>query len=172
MPRALGAVALLSAVACSSPDGGRAPAPPPTAADAAVDERPGPATLPQGSFTGTSAACGDLFAYRTTDDGTQVLGVTFAGPPPDGELDLGREPEGVAVTVDVFADPPSALSCEQLARGAGAKTTWSAEAGRLRIESSGGERTIRLDDVHLVGPPRGIAIVVPSVVIEHVRPGA
>lgn len=171
MPRALGVAALLSAVACSAPGSGPGPEPAPTPPPRSEDG-PGPTTLPQGSFTGRSAACGDLFAYRATEDGTQVLGITFHGPPPGGDLDLGREPEGVLVTVDVFAEPRSGTACEELARGVGPKTTWVAEAGRVHIDESGGEMTIRLEDVHLVGPERGIAIVVPSAVIERVRPGA
>lgn len=169
MPRALGVAALLSAVACSAPGPAAEPAPPPPHAS---EDAPGPTTLPQGAFTGESAACGDLFAYRATDDGTQVLGVAFDGPPPTGELDLGREPEGVLVTVDVFAEARTGATCEELARGAGPKTTWVAEAGRLRVEVRGDERTIHLEGVHLVGPQRGVAIVVPTAIIEHVRSGA
>lgn len=125
----------------------------------------GPVTVPQNAFTGSSAACGDLFAYRASEDGTQIFGVTFAHPR-DGEvIDLGSSPEGVLVTVDVFAEAATTLACNLHAGPDGAKTTWVAEAGRL--ETLVGEREVAfmLEDVHLIGPEKGFAVVVPRVFI-------
>lgn len=125
----------------------------------------GPLTVPQSSFTGATAACGDLFAYRASEDGTQIFGVTFASAR-DGEvIDLGSSPEGVLVTVDVFANPATSAACSELAGSDGEKTTWVAEAGRLETLVGPSEVAFMLEDVHLVGPERGFAVVVPRVFI-------
>lgn len=125
----------------------------------------GPMTAPRSSFTGSSAACGDLFAYRASEDGTQIFGVTFPRAR-DGEvIDLGTSPEGVLVTVDVFASPATALACDRLAGAEGEKTTWVAEAGRLETLVGPSEVAFMLEDVHLVGPEKGFAVVVPRVFI-------
>lgn len=125
----------------------------------------GPMTVPQSSFTGGAAACGDLFAYRASEDGTQIFGVTFTTAR-DGEvIDLGSSPEGVLVTVDVFASSATGLACSELAGSEGDKTTWVAEAGRLETLVGESEVAFLLEDVHLIGPEKGFAVVVPRVFI-------
>ena len=164
------AVALLAAalIGCSAeeaPTGdGPRPSPPITPADKTAVAN-GPETNPQSAFTGTSAACGDLFAYRASEDGTQVFGVSVAhARERDGEvIDLGSSPEGVIVTVDVFAENATTLACAELAGTSGAKTTWVAEAGRLETLVGDREVAFMLEDVHLVGPEKGFAVFVPRV---------
>lgn len=125
----------------------------------------GPKTVPDSEFTGASAACGDLFAYRASEDGTQIFGVTFSHAR-DGEvIDLGTSPEGVLVTVDVFAQSATTLGCNVHAGPEGEKTTWVAEAGRLETLVGDREVAFMLEDVHLVGPEKGFAVVVPRVFI-------
>jgi hypothetical protein len=129
----------------------------------------GPMTVPQNAFNGASAACGDLFAYRASDDGTQIFGVTFEHAR-DGEvIDLGASPPGVLVTVDVFGQPATSLECNALAGPDGEKTTWVAEAGRLETLVGDHEVAFMLEDVHLVGPEKGFAVVVPRVFIAAHR---
>jgi hypothetical protein len=141
------------------------PSPPTSTTKAPVAN--GPETQPQNAFTGRSAACGDLFAYRASEDGTQIFGVTFPrAREREGEvIDLGTSPEGVLVTVDVFAEPATTLECNVLAGPEGEKTTWVAEAGRLETLVGDREVAFMLEDVHLVGPEKGFAVVVPRVFI-------
>jgi hypothetical protein len=129
----------------------------------------GPETHPQSTFTGSAAACGDLFAYRASEDGTQIFGVTFTHARDGETIDLGTTPEGVLVTVDVFAHPTSDLECSTLAGTDGEKTTWVAEAGRLETLVGDDEVAFMLEDVHLVGPEKGFAVVVPRVFIAAHR---
>ena len=166
---ALVAAALIGCSAEEAPtEGGPRPAPPITPADKTPVAN-GPETHPQNAFTGTSAACGDLFAYRASEDGTQIFGVTFTHAR-DGEvIDLGSSPDGVLVTVDVFSDNATALACNELAGTNGEKTTWVAEAGRLETLVGDREVAFMLEDVHLVGPEKGFAVVVPRVFIAAHR---
>jgi hypothetical protein len=142
--------------------------------------------IPQGAFTGASGGCANVQAYRSSLDGTQfaVVEVERAtlGLEPGGTkmVDLGEEPEGVAVFVDVYATAPSheAPYCTDDATSKPAVTRWVAQAGKLTIAltpadpANGSYRaTVQLEKVHFVGPEGGFAVVVPSVVIEDVRVG-
>jgi hypothetical protein len=165
---ALFAAALIGCAAEAAPRTEEQPSPPVTPTTKAPVAN-GPETQPQNAFTGTSAACGDLFAYRASDDGTQIFGVTFAhahARARDGEvIDLGASPEDVLVTVDVFAQAATTLACHVLAGPQGEKTTWVAEAGRVETLVGDREVAFMLEDVHLVGPEKGFAVVVPRVFI-------
>lgn len=165
------AAALIGCSAEEAPTGdGPRPAPPISPADKTPVAN-GPQTQPQSAFDGTSAACGDLFAYRASEDGTQIFGVSFAhARERDGEvIDLGASPDDVRVTVDVFGENATTLACNDLAGTSGAKTTWVAEAGRLETLVGDREVAFMLEDVHLVGPEKGFAVVVPRVFIAAHR---
>jgi hypothetical protein len=168
MLRARAVVLAAAMIGCSAEAAPKDDAPEPPVTTPATPKEPvanGPMTVPQNEFTGTSAACGDLFAYRASDDGTQIFGVTFTHAR-DGEvIDLGSSPEGVLVTVDVFGSPATDLACNALAGADGQKTTWVAEAGRLETLVGDREVAFMLEDVHLVGPEKGFAVVVPRVFI-------
>lgn len=170
MLRARAAVLAAAMIGCSTEaattDGGPAPAPV-VPSEPKTPAANGPMTVPQREFTGAAATCGDLFAYRASEDGTQIFGVTVArARERDGEvIDLGTSPEGVQVTVDVFASPATTLACDLLAGSGGERTTWVAEAGRLETLVGDREVAFMLEDVHLVGPENGFAVVVPRVFI-------
>lgn len=162
------AAAMVGCSAEATPrDGVPSPVPSPDATPPKTPATSGPKTQPLSAFTGATAACGDLFAYRASEDGTQIFGVTFAhARDRDGEvIDLGTSPEGVLVTVDVFAQSATSLECNLLAGPDGEKTTWVAEAGRLETLVGDREVAFMLEDVHLVGPEKGFAVVVPRVFI-------
>lgn len=125
----------------------------------------GPMTVPLSAFTGKTEACGDLFAYRASEDGTQIFGVTFKHARSESAIDLGTNSDDVLVTVDVLAEPAADLGCDVLAGPDGPKTTWIAEAGRLETVVGDQDVSFALEDVHLVGPEKGFAVVVPHVVI-------
>lgn len=168
MLRTRAAILAAAIIGCSAEDAPTettSPSPRPTSPESKEPAANGPSTLPQIAFTGQSAACGDLFAYRASDDGTQIFGVTFPHAQTEQTIDLGTNPDGVLVTVDVFASPVTTSSCDVLAGPEGDKTTWVAEAGRLETVVGDREVAFMLSDVHLVGPEKGFAVVVPHVFI-------
>jgi len=80
----------------------------------------------------------------------------------------------------VFAKaPPEAPYCTDVGSPGPAPTLWTAEGGTISIslspESSATagqcRATVRLEDVRLVGPERGVAVSVPSAEITNVLVG-
>ncbi|MBX3209491.1 MAG: hypothetical protein KF764_30940 [Labilithrix sp.] len=156
--------------------------------DPASKEAP-PRDVPQNAFAGTSQGCSNLIAFRGTADGTQYAVVELDAAKlalAVGEtktVDLGTDPEGVAVFVDVYARAlEGAQYCSDARTEEPASTRWSAEAGKLTIaltaDRPAGDAapptyraTLRLETVHFTSPEGGFAVVVPSVLIEDVRVG-
>lgn len=144
--------------------------------------------VPQSTFTGAGAGCSNVLAYRASADGTQYaivkvdkneLGLEIGSK---RTIDLGKSPTGVEVSVDVYASAPTGEKpyCTDYRTESPTVTRWNAQAGKLTIEltadptSTDAEHylaTMRLESVHFTGPEGGMAVIVPSVVIENVRVG-
>jgi len=149
-----------------------------------------PREVPQSSFTGARGGCSNIFAYRASADRTQyavievdkeALGLEIRS---NRTVDLGKNPEGVRVFVDVYAGAVEGATayCTDYGDAQPAMTRWTAEAGKLTIELSEDPDsidakhptyrvTLHLETAHFVRPEHGAAIVVPNVDIEEVRAG-
>lgn len=181
---------VLALSACSSSTGtelSHPPGPQPNVPRQVVPSEDGPIDVPQGAFTGDGEGCSNLLAFRASADETQFavvqidraqLGLSVGQTK---TVDLGTTPAGVEVYVDVYAAAIAGTK-PYCSAGDGARpamTRWMAEAGTLTITlgpdpeagNSTYRATLRLEKVHLVGPDRGFAVVVPSVHMESIRVG-
>ena len=164
------------------------PAPPVDDKEARATAEAPPAEIPQGAFTGPYGGCSNVVMYRASEDGTQyavieldkdMLGLAVGAT---RTLDLGEEPAGVGVFVDVYGSSLGELPyCTDYRTEEPAVTRWTAEAGSLTIElhadpEANGEQptyraTLVLERAHFTRPNAGRAIVVPRVIIDNVRVG-
>lgn len=142
------------------------------------------ATPPDSSFAGASSGCANVITYRANADGTQYLVVRADRAKIALEMstirtfDLAHLPDGLDVAVDVFARPPSEAPYCTDWNPATPAASWSAEGGSLTIQLQPGDpgtssyrATVRLKDVRLVGPERGVAISIPRAEIANVLVG-
>lgn len=137
------------------------------------------------SFTGATSGCRGLVPFRASGDDTQLrlvdadvvkLGLEVGKT---RTFDLARAPDGLRVSVDVFAKAPAeAPYCTDYIGDAQKPITWEAEAGTLYLsiqapasENGTYRATIRMKDVRLVGPQRGVAGSIPNAVLENVLVG-
>lgn len=184
--RTVALVACLGLLAgCTATEGPDAPLPPKGPGPQQPGPlEPAPREIPQNAFTGLGAGCSNLIAYRSSADATQfavvnvdraLLGLAVGAT---RTVDLGTEPDGVEVSVDVYGSPVEGAM--PYCKGDGeppVHTRWLAEAGTMTItlraepDASTYRASIRLERVHFVGPEGGFAVVVPSIVIDDVRVG-
>jgi hypothetical protein len=144
-----------------------------------------PSTPPDSSFQGSASGCRDVTVYKSNADRTQFLVVNAdrekLGLAVDTirTFDLAHMPDGLEVGVDVFARAPGeAPYCSDAPDPTLSKTAWAAEGGTITIQleavaSTSGAylATVRLTDVRLVGPERGVAVSVPNAEIRNVLVG-
>jgi hypothetical protein len=145
-----------------------------------------PTAPPESAFRGTTGGCGNVIVYRANGDGTQLLVVKAdkdklgLEPLATQTFDLARAPDGLDVGVEVFAKaPPEPPYCTDVGFTGAAPTRWTAEGGTISISlapegsaTAGPYRaTVRLKDVRLVGPERGVAVSIPSAEIANVLVG-
>jgi hypothetical protein len=174
----------LLVVGCSSqtieiPSSGVPPTTTPESSEAA------PRDPPQTAFNAEAGGCGSIFVYRANADGTQYavvamnqreLGLAIGE---SRSIDLGGDPAGIKVNIDVYARPPNTkLYCSEVAQVAPAVAHWPAEAGLATIDLVRDETdastyrvSIRLEHMHFTSPEGGMAAVVPQILIEDVRVG-
>jgi len=144
-----------------------------------------PDAPPATSFPGAANGCGNVFAYRASADGTQYVTVQIDRDElglKNGEtrsIDLASAPPSVKVLVEIFARAPTeSRYCTDLRSETLTSTTWTAEAGTLRIElgekqgdSGSYKATVRVTGLRLIGPERGTSAIVPTVEIKNVLVG-
>jgi hypothetical protein len=142
-------------------------------------------TAPVSSFTGGTSGCRGLVAFRASADETQYLVVDAdvdklgLKPGATGTFDLAKAPDGLRVTVDVFDRAEAeAPYCTDYRVDDQKPTTWVAEGGTVFVTiqapstANGTYRaSIRMKDVRLVGPQRGVAGSIPNAMLEDVLVG-
>lgn len=181
-------IASIASIAVTACSGSSATIDPPgeTSSSSSGGTATATATPPDSAFRGGSGGCGNLTVSRGNADGTQFL-VVVADKAQLGlaigsslTFDLARLPAGLEVGVDVFPKAPAeAPYCSDAPTRDVSPTRWTAEGGSITIQlqadtagNNGPYRaTVRLKDVRLVGPERGVAVSIPSAEIASVLVG-